>query len=204
MGTANNMQLHKIEKCPKSTHPTVYTLHTAHKTLCTQQIVPHIADRCAVILVPPAFWEQRRREVAFYILYTEYIYSLVQIVITSFPPTSRCMYCKYHCRRIVKSCWTAVCFARQQLCLYHLHQMLWPLSAKLRGMEYVVGQVQAIWRVVQLNKPVCQLGVRVLEHPCQVQNTPDHGSAHAQHKFQLSSWRLYQGNPGRKPPGKQQ
>ena len=69
MGTANNMQLHKIEKCPKSTHPTVYTLHTAHKTLCTQQIVPHIADRCAVILVPPAFWEQRRREVAFYILY---------------------------------------------------------------------------------------------------------------------------------------
>ena len=42
----------KFEKSPKSTHPTVYTLH---KTLCTQQIVPHAADRCAVILVP-AFW----------------------------------------------------------------------------------------------------------------------------------------------------
>ena len=30
-------------------------MNTLHKTLCTQQIVPHAADRCAVILVP-AFW----------------------------------------------------------------------------------------------------------------------------------------------------
>ena len=42
----------KFLKSPKSTHPTVYTLH---KTLCTQQLVPHAADRCAVILFP-AFW----------------------------------------------------------------------------------------------------------------------------------------------------
>ena len=52
------MQMHKKNlKSPKSTHPTVYTLH---KTLCTQQIVPHAADRCAVILVP-AFWGKSPR-----------------------------------------------------------------------------------------------------------------------------------------------
>ena len=34
---------------PKSTHPTVYTLHKTHYT---QQIVPNAANRCAVILVP--------------------------------------------------------------------------------------------------------------------------------------------------------
>ena len=35
-------------------------MYTLHKTLCPPKIVPHAADRCAVILVP-AFWGKSPR-----------------------------------------------------------------------------------------------------------------------------------------------
>ena len=71
------MQMHKKNlKSPKSTHPTVYTLH---KTLCPPKIVPHAADRCAVILVP-AFWGKSPRNKdegsLLFILYTYIFFGL--------------------------------------------------------------------------------------------------------------------------------
>ena len=69
-------------------------MYTLHKTVCTQQIVSHAADRCAVILVPAFNGKCRRNEdeeILLCILYRYIFFGLILCTLHCYP-----LYCKLH------------------------------------------------------------------------------------------------------------